>query len=125
MQRSLRAGKSVFVEKPLCTEIEDLRAIVQAYEDGNAGAALALTVGTNRRFSSMVGATRDHFRGHTVQMHYRVNAAAIPADSWPKDEAQGAGILVAEMCHFVDVFRSICGSPITSVHATGARSDDQ
>jgi len=25
----------------------------------------------------------------------------------------------------VDVFRSICGSPITSVHATGARSDEQ
>ena len=48
----LRAGKSVFVEKPLALNNEELEAILSAYAEAEqAGTAPLLMVGYNRRFS--------------------------------------------------------------------------
>jgi predicted dehydrogenase len=69
---SLRAGKHVFVEKPLClheTELAEIRDVYQAAAGGNETRP-HLMVGFNRRFSpltlilkemvrSFVGAVRD------------------------------------------------------------------
>ena len=46
---TLRSGKSVFVEKPLCLNKEELAEIKEVYE--NAPKGVTLTVGFNRRFS--------------------------------------------------------------------------
>ena len=49
VKEALEAGKSVFVEKPLCLKPEELDEICEAYQ--KAGADVTLTVGFNRRFS--------------------------------------------------------------------------
>ena len=50
----LKAGKNVFVEKPLALNLEELNAVRDAYQSGNS----ALTVGFNRRFSPHIQAIK-------------------------------------------------------------------
>ena len=50
VMETLEAGKSVFVEKPLCLNEEELQNIENAYMKAND--KITLTVGFNRRFSS-------------------------------------------------------------------------
>ncbi len=48
--RALRAGKHVFVEKPLCLNSAELATIADFYASGEQGKPLLMT-GFNRRFS--------------------------------------------------------------------------
>ena len=115
---SLRAGKDVFVEKPLCLSEEELDRIAEASRDA-CGDGLHLLVGYNRRFSSHAAKAREFFRqprGPLV-MSYRVNAGMIPRDHWIHDPLLGGGRLIGEVCHFVDYCQVLCGSLPTSVFA--------
>ena len=56
---ALRAGKHVFVEKPLAISQEELDQVVTAYEEAVvAGRSPLLAVGYNRRFSSAMRPSR-------------------------------------------------------------------
>jgi predicted dehydrogenase len=57
-----------------------------------------------------------------MAMTYRVNAGAIPADSWIQDPAVGGGRIVGEVCHFVDFLTFLNGSLPVSVYATDMQS---
>ena len=43
-------------------------------------------------------------------MIYRINAGAIPADSWIQDLKVGGGRIIGETCHFIDLMTFMCGS---------------
>ena len=119
--QALRAGKSVFVEKPLALNHEELESILAAYiEAGQAGTAPQLMVGYNRRFSEPVRAVQKLFAGRTepLAMHYRVNAGFMPSTQWMQQPEQG-GRFIGEGGHFVDVMQFLCGALPTSVHAVG------
>jgi polar amino acid transport system substrate-binding protein len=123
--QALHAGKPVFVEKPLAIDLEQLDQLQQVY----AGQLLSgrdpfLMVGFNRRFAPFTEKIRQFFAGRREPMviHARVNAGFIPHDHWIY--AQG-GRIVGEFCHFVDWARSVIGSPIQSVAATGLPSGTQ
>ena len=116
---ALRAGKSVFVEKPPALNSEELEAILDAYGEAvRAGTVPLLMVGYNRRFSAPVRAIQRWFAGRTepLIMHYRVNAGLIPATEWPQHPDQG-GRVIGEAGHFVDVMQFLCGAVPTSVYA--------
>jgi polar amino acid transport system substrate-binding protein len=116
---ALRAGKSVFVEKPLALNYEELESVLAAYrEAGQAGASPLLMVGYNRRFSEPVRAIRKLFSERTepLVMHYRVNAGFMQSTQWMQQPEQG-GRFIGEGGHFVDVMQFLCGSQPTSVHA--------
>ena len=49
VEEALKAGKHVFVEKPLCLTEDELERVARSYEDA-AGRGLQLWVGFNRRF---------------------------------------------------------------------------
>ncbi|WFN35015.1 bi-domain-containing oxidoreductase [Methanogenium sp. S4BF] len=97
---ALEAGKDVFVEKPLATNMEDLEVVAEAWKNSDKN----VQVGFNRRYSSLTGQLRDFFRNRSSPMviHYRVNTGPIPADLWVNDEEQGGGMLISECCHFID-----------------------
>ncbi|HEX2122679.1 MAG TPA: bi-domain-containing oxidoreductase [Thermoanaerobaculia bacterium] len=97
--RALRAGKHVFVEKPLCLTEQELDEIRETY----AAHPAVLMVGFNRRFAPMSIALREHFRaaGEPLMIHYRVNGGFIPAKEWVQGE-QGGGRLIGEGVHFID-----------------------
>jgi polar amino acid transport system substrate-binding protein len=98
---ALEAGKAVFIEKPLCLTEEDLHRFVKLGERGDP----RLMVGFNRRFSPLSVRCRAFFAESPDPLHlfYRVNAGALPADSWVYDPVQGGGRILGEVCHFVDM----------------------
>lgn len=116
--RALRAGKHVFVEKPLALTEEQLREI----EETAASSAGLLLVGFNRRFSPMARAVREALSGRgPILATYRINAGALPSGHWTLDPEVGGGRFVGEGCHFVDLLSFLAGDPgIASVRAASA-----
>ena len=105
-----KAGKDVFVEKPLCLSIEELEAISQAWQ----GKAPRLMVGFNRRFAPQVVRIKQLLAGVAgpKSFVFTANAGAIPASHWTQDPQVGGGRLVGEACHFIDLLRFLAGAPI-------------
>ncbi|NJD61582.1 MAG: Gfo/Idh/MocA family oxidoreductase, partial [Deltaproteobacteria bacterium] len=116
---ALRAGKHVFVEKPLALNEEDLLEVIRAYEEAGARNPLLLTVGFNRRFAPQVRKMTELLAGaaEPKAMVLTVNAGRIPADHWTQDREEGGGRVLGEGCHFVDLLRHLAGSPIVDVSA--------
>jgi predicted dehydrogenase len=119
--QALRAGKAVFVEKPLALSEEQLRDIIDTVEaTGND----RLMVGFNRRFAPLLLDMRRMWgapAGPQV-VNYRVNAGRLSATSWYADAAEGSRF-VGEGCHFVDTISWWLGSDPVEVSATRASDD--
>lgn len=114
---ALRAGKHVFVEKPLCIKPEELDAI-SACVDGLGSKCPMLMVGFNRRFAPATEKLREHFRGLTpLSVDFRFAPGPIPASAWPQDGDIGGGRIVGEACHAIDTCTAIIGSPPVRVFA--------
>jgi polar amino acid transport system substrate-binding protein len=114
----LEAGKQVFVEKPLVVTERQLEALCGAYEKANTRRPTGLMVGLNRRFAPMVGQIKEAFSAHGAkQLIYRVNSGHIPTSTWLHEADEGAGMLIGEMCHFVDLMQFICAERPVSVYA--------
>lgn len=117
--RVLAAGKSVIVEKPLALDRAQLNQVVAARQESGA----FFTVGFNRRFAPMVVRARQMLARHSgpKMLVLRVNAGALPAESWVNAAEEGGGRILGEGCHFIDLARSLAGSAITSVQADAAK----
>lgn len=115
--KALKAGKNVFVEKPLAINNDQLSAISRALK---AGDCPLITVGFNRRFSPLARQLSAFYADRTEAMyvHYRVNAGAIPLNHWTQDPALG-GRIIGEACHFVDFIAFLAGAAPVSVSAHG------
>ena len=111
---ALEAGRHVFVEKPLCLNEAELELITQA---ASRAERPLLMVGFNRRFSPLAREMKRIIGDGPLSAIYRVNAGAIPADSWIQDPETGGGRIVGEACHFVDFLVYLTGSLPVSVHA--------
>ena len=114
--KALRAGKHVFVEKPLALKHEELGQIEQAIAEGTRnGRAPMVMVGFNRRFATQVQRVKSLLKGVTGPKSFimTVNAGAIPAEHWTQDREVGGGRIVGEACHFIDLLRFLAGSAIT------------
>jgi predicted dehydrogenase len=111
---ALRAGKAVFVEKPLALEESGLLDVERALADGGG----PLMVGFNRRFAPFTERMRSALGGTGGQViSVRVNAGPLPAGHWLRDEHDGGGRLLGEACHFVDLIAHLAPGRIVSVHA--------
>ena len=118
--RALRAGKHVFVEKPLALTLDELFEIETCHQaQAAAGRPCHLMVGFNRRFSPFIVKMKDLLApiGAPKSMIMTVNAGAIPADHWTQDRQIGGGRIIGEGCHWVDLMRHLAGAPITDVQA--------
>lgn len=120
VMKSLAAGKNVFVEKPLCLNMQQLEEIAGLH----AGSGKALMVGFNRRFAPHVQTIKSRLGSGPMSMIYRINAGSIPADNWIQDLEIGGGRIVGEACHFIDLLTFINGSLPRSVSATSLPDPD-
>ena len=111
---ALRAGKHVFVEKPLALTREDLRTVLAAYD----ASPRVLMVGFNRRYAPVVRQIRA-FVGdeHPLVASYEVNAGAVPAEHWQYDAVEGGGRWMGEGGHFVDLLQYLIGADPAQVFA--------
>lgn len=115
--RALKAGKHVFVEKPLCIHAADLARLRETVLSLGPRCPI-LTVGFNRRAAPALLAVRDHFRGVTPKtVAYRFASGYIPGNAWPQDEEVGGGRIVGEACHALDACIALTGSLPVKVFA--------
>jgi predicted dehydrogenase/threonine dehydrogenase-like Zn-dependent dehydrogenase len=119
---ALRAGKAVFVEKPLAVDHQQLDAIhATVQETGND----RLMVGYNRRFAPLLGELRSSWGpvSGPVQLRYDVNAGQLEADSWYGHSDEQGSRLVGEGGHFIDTASWWLGSDPVEVFATATPGD--
>jgi predicted dehydrogenase len=105
---ALRAGRAVFVEKPLGLAREEIDDVWAAGLDNDR-----LAIGFNRPFAPLalrLGAELEAL-DDPVHLVYRVNAP-LPADHWLNDPLVGGGRILGEACHMLDFANWLCGSPI-------------
>lgn len=119
--QALRAGKHVFVEKPLCLNRDELNEIAEFYGPAADGKPLLMT-GFNRRFSRYATAIAQATaqRSNPMIVNYLVNAGYQPLDSWVHGP-EGGGRNVGEACHFYDLFVLLTGSQASSIDAKAIR----
>jgi predicted dehydrogenase len=119
---ALRAGKHVFVEKPLALTASELEQIEKAYTAAVRESGVKLMVGFNRRFSSLTQKMKALLEGVAEPKCFivTVNAGAVSPEHWTRDRRAGGGRIIGEACHFVDLVRYLAGCPIAGAQATGA-----
>jgi predicted dehydrogenase/threonine dehydrogenase-like Zn-dependent dehydrogenase len=120
---ALKAGKHVFVEKPLALTFEELSAIQNVYNQQDK----TLTVGFNRRFSPFITDAKQQLGGGNTPMNIiaTMNAGFIPANAWVHDMKVGGGRIIGEACHLIDLMTYLTGSLVESVvmNAMGENPD--
>lgn len=124
---ALRAGKHVFVEKPLAIYTHELLSIIEAQQKSGR----LVMVGFNRRFSPYVQKmkmllSQSHSSDIPMNVVITINAGFIPASSWVHNRAIGGGRILGEAVHFVDLITFLTGSRVVSVcmNAMGARPSE-
>lgn len=114
--KALRAGKHVFVEKPLALDEKQLGLVARQLKNG---ASSLLTVGFNRRYSPLALKLAESLskRSEPLHAHYRVNAGFIPLNHWTQDPVIGGGRIIGEGCHFIDLITFLVGAAPVSIMA--------
>ncbi len=117
---ALRAGKHVFVEKPLATSVAECEAIVA--EEKKSGKHVA--VGFNRRFAPAYRQAKALLAAHggARNIYYRVSDTY--AWTWGVNYPPGVRVF-HETCHIFDVLRWMTESEIVGVFCMETRHDDE
>lgn len=112
---ALKAGKHVFVEKPLALNNAELDEIIESYKLESTKKKPTITVGFNRRFSPHSIAIKKAIGNGPMNIIATMNAGAIPLNVWVHDLKIGGGRIVGEACHFMDLCNYLTGSSVISV----------
>jgi len=135
VSEALKAGKHIFVEKPLCISEKQLNQIITTYsgirnwriedrklkvENGNKKLEIpVLMVGFNRRFSPFSTWLKEKFKGinEPLSVHITCNAGYVLHNHWVHDPEVGGGRIIGELCHFVDLIQFFTDSLPERVYA--------
>lgn len=121
--KSLSRGKAVFAEKPMVTtfeQLDHLRTFLQANPSS------LLCVDYNRSFAPFIQTIKKTVaqRATPLVVQYRMNAGLIPKDHWVQTEV-GAGRIIGEACHIVDLFYYLTDAQPVSVSVETIGSSHQ
>jgi polar amino acid transport system substrate-binding protein len=119
--QALKAGKHVFVEKPLCLNRRELAEIEQTLQKSRSH----LMVGFNRRFHPLVNSIKERLGSRPKAFLYRINAGAVDKKSWIMDPNLGGGRILGEVCHFVDLLCYLSNSRVRTIYASSLNYKDQ
>lgn len=118
VMQAIKAGKTVFCEKPLCLTMEELEEIKKAQGEYN----VPVFVGFNRRYSPLVLKIKERMSGMDgpFMITFRANVGFIPKSSWTQDPSVGGGRILAEGCHFFDLFSFLLGRSDARIQVASA-----
>ncbi len=105
---SLRKGREVFVEKPLCLTREELSEIDALSREGKG----SVMVGFNRRFAPASVELKRCLAGSPgpKAISYRVAAGKLDPQHWYANYLESGGRVLGEACHFLDYFSYLLGA---------------
>ncbi|BAM04128.1 Gfo/Idh/MocA family protein [Phycisphaera mikurensis] len=118
---AIAAGRHVYLEKPVGTDLDDARATVAAWDAANAdrGEKLVGRIGFNYRFHPMHRAARAAIEsgrlGRLVAVRSVYTTPATELPGWKTARASGGGALLDLAIHHVDNLRFLTGREVTSV----------
>lgn len=116
--------KPLFLEKPLCTTMDELIELEEMAKEGNAP---FIMLGHNRRYSPHAKFMREKLaksKSAKILM-MRVNSGFVPADHWVHSDKEGRSRIVGEMSHFIDLMWYLLGEKPISVFAERLSENDQ
>ncbi|MFG2575730.1 bi-domain-containing oxidoreductase [Streptomyces sp. NPDC048481] len=115
-RRALLAGKTVFVEKPLALDQDELAGVLAAVEESGND---RIQVGFNRRFAPLLQEARKRFGVRTgpASLRYLVNAGRLDHGSWYLRQGTEGSRFAGEGGHFVDTASWLLGADPVSVYA--------
>jgi predicted dehydrogenase len=124
---ALRAGKHVLVEKPMCTSVEDARAIVAAARETGQ----VVMVGMIHRFTPLWRRVREVYHAGEIGEAFFVEGEYIShmapyygptgRTPWRSDPRNPQNILLGGGVHPMDQLRAAVRSPVVEVHAYANR----
>lgn len=114
-QDAIRAKKSVFVEKPVALNSDELNKVIDVWRETK----VPFTVGFNRRFSPAARIAKKIIakKQNPLIIFYRVNAGYIPPNNWMHQD-EGGGRIIGECGHFFDLFNFLVEDKIESIDAS-------
>jgi predicted dehydrogenase/threonine dehydrogenase-like Zn-dependent dehydrogenase len=110
---SIKAGKDIFVEKPLALKLKELEEIISLYNKSNVN----ISVGFNRRFAPLAKEMKKIIGNENTPINIiaTMNAGFIPSDVWVHNMEVGGGRIIGEACHYIDLCTYFSGGNIVSV----------
>ena len=117
---AVTAGKHVFCEKPMATNVADARAVLQAANENKT----IFQVGHNRRFAPVYARLKallnEAHRPHSA--HAKMNRGELLQPRWVGDPNITGGFLYETTIHMFDMLRFLFGE-IETLQAIGSRHE--
>lgn len=111
-----RAGKHIFCEKPVDTEIEKIKEVIEEVEKAD----VYFQVGFNRRFDPSFSRVRERVEnGDIGDVHYIKISSRDPEPPSLDYVKVSGGLFLDMMIHDFDMARYIVGSEVKEIYATG------
>ncbi len=114
---AIEAGKHVFCEKPLATNIADAETVFAKAQNSNA----VFQVGHNRRFAPVYARLKqilaETHKPHSA--HVKMNRGELLQPEWTGEPEVTGGFLYETPIHMFDMMRFLFGE-IESLHAAGS-----
>jgi polar amino acid transport system substrate-binding protein len=122
---ALAAGKAVFLEKPVALDPDGLARLISTVREYGG----LVQVGFNRRYSPALTDIKNVLtqRVSPLSIDYRVCIQRAPAAKkhWATDPDIGGGLLISEVCHFIDAAIFLTDAHPKTVFARPLGTDDE
>jgi predicted dehydrogenase len=115
--RAIRAGKHVFLEKPLCTSRAEALDLADAARAAGVRAAVGHNLRSHRLVRRAAAAVRNKALGRLLQIETRWNSPGAGLPDWQCDRAQGGGVLFDLGVHHLDLARFLTSSEFVELSA--------
>ena len=114
---ALKAGKHVFVEKPLATTNADAEAILAAAKDAGKLAGVNFVMRYDPLYQAVQKIAQGGWLGQLTHVGFENYASdeGLGDDHWFWDPDASGGIFVEHGVHFFDIIGAIAGAPAQSV----------
>jgi myo-inositol 2-dehydrogenase / D-chiro-inositol 1-dehydrogenase len=115
-----RAGKHVFCEKPMATNMDDAREVLSAAQ----GSGAVFQVGHNRRFAPVYVKLKEMIAGESKphSAHIKMNRGELINPPWVADARITGGFLYETTIHMFDMVRFQFGE-VEELYAIGSRHE--
>ncbi|TDQ59468.1 myo-inositol 2-dehydrogenase [Mesocricetibacter intestinalis] len=112
-----RAGKHIFCEKPIDSDVERIKQVLAEVEK----AGVKFQVGFNRRFDHNFKAIKERVVSGDIGEPHIIRVTSRDPDAPPIDYVKVSGGMFFDMTiHDFDMIRYLSGSEVTEVYASGA-----
>jgi len=121
-----RAGRHVFCEKPMATNLGDAQAVLDAARVASnsslSGGAKVFQVGHNRRFAPVYQKLKELIseeQGRPHSAHLKMNRGELINPAWVADPSVTGGFLYETTIHMFDMMRFLFGE-VAELYAVGS-----